>query len=106
MRMMTTTAASDFGATVIQRRGDVVVTPLGYAGFHQAEALSEALAGVLARRPRRVVLDLSRLDFISSAATGVLVCFRRALARHGARVTVISPPDGIHSSGDVCHTRT
>ena len=53
-----------------------------------------------------MVLDLSRLDFVSSVAKGVLVCFRDALERRGTCVTVISAPDEALYSDDVCHTRT
>jgi len=78
----------------IEERGTVLVIPRGDAGFRQAEALRDALAQVAALRPRRVVLNLSRLEFISSAGMGVLVPFKRALTRDGARLTLaaVAPP--------------
>ena len=81
----------------------LLVTPECDAGFRQAEALRGALARVAAQRPRRVVLNLSRLNFISSAGMGVLVSFKHALARDGATLTlVVVPPhifDVLHAAG-------
>jgi anti-anti-sigma factor len=87
-----------------EQEGDtVLLTPDGDAGFRQAEALRDALARVAAERPRRVVLNLSRLDFISSAGMGVLVSFKHALARDGATLTLaaVPPPifDVLHAAG-------
>ena len=80
-----------------------LVTPSGEAGFRQVEALRAALAKVAAERPRRVVLNLSRLDFISSAGMGVLVSFKHALARDGASLTLAAVPphvfDVLHAAG-------
>ena len=83
--------------------GTVLITPSGDAGFRQVEALREALAKVASGRPRRVVLNLSRLDFISSAGMGVLVSFKHALARDGATLTLAAVPphvfDVLHAAG-------
>jgi anti-anti-sigma factor len=78
----------------VEEGGTVLVIPRGDAGFRQAEVLRDALARVAALRPRRVVLNLSRLDFISSAGMGVLVSFKRALSRGGAGLTLaaVAPP--------------
>ena len=67
--------------------GGVLITCSGDAGFEQAEALRRVLFRVAARRPNRVRLDLWNLPFISSLTLGVLVTFRRAVERHGGRVT-------------------
>jgi hypothetical protein len=50
---------------------------------------------VVARRPARVIFDLSDLRFLSSLAMGVLATFRRAAVRAGVRVcraTPLHPP--------------
>ena len=78
----------------VEDRGTVLVIARGDAGFRQAEVLRDALARVAALRPQRVVLNLSRLAFISSAGMGVLIPFKRALTRDGARPTLaaVAPP--------------
>jgi anti-anti-sigma factor len=45
------------------------------------------LTRLLARRPHLVVFDLAGLTFVASLVLGALVSFRRALARHGGKVT-------------------
>jgi anti-anti-sigma factor len=89
---------TDFLVECVEDGGTFVVTPHGDAGFRQSELLGEALASVAARRPRRVVLNLSRLSFISSVGMGVLISFKHALARDGATLTLAEVPPRIAES--------
>ena len=54
------------------------------------------LLPLTARRPARVVLDLSDLTFISSLGLGALVEFRRGLVRNGGQVWLAAPSPQIH----------
>jgi sulfate permease, SulP family len=69
--------------------GTSVVRLGGDAGFPGADRLADALAAVAARRPRRVVIDLSDLTFISSLAIGVLVTFKYRLIRQGGAIMLV-----------------
>jgi stage II sporulation protein AA (anti-sigma F factor antagonist) len=60
----------------------------GEAGYLAAEAVQGPLSRLLARRPHLVVFDLTELTFVASLVLGALVSFRRALARHGGKVTL------------------
>jgi len=66
-----------------------VVRLSGDAGFPDADRLADALAAVAARRPRKVVIDLSGLAFISSLAIGVLVTFKYRLKRQGGGMVIV-----------------
>jgi anti-anti-sigma factor len=69
--------------------GTSVVRLSGDAGFPDADRLADAMAAVAARRPPRVVIDLSGLAFISSLAVGVLVTFKYRLTRQGGRMRLV-----------------
>src|SRR5215217_6778633 len=82
----------------VEEDGTLVVTPCGDAGFRQSELLAEALASVTARRPRAVILNLSRVSFLSSVGMGVLISFKHALARDGASLSLADVPPRIADS--------
>jgi anti-anti-sigma regulatory factor len=52
----------------------------------EAGVLESALSRLVARRPARVIFDLSGLRLLSSLALGVLADYRRAAVRAGVRV--------------------
>jgi anti-anti-sigma factor len=66
--------------------GEVVVRIAGEGGVGQADELTAALLGLLARRPALITLDLSGLNSLSCLSMGVLISFRRAIARAGGQV--------------------
>jgi anti-anti-sigma factor len=66
--------------------GEVVVRIAGEGGVRQADELTAALLGLLARRPPLITLDLSGLASLSCLSMGVLMSFRRAIARAGGLV--------------------
>ena len=71
--------------TGVERNGDTVVVSLaGELDLYNAEAVRSVLLEECARRPERVVIDLSRVEFIDSTALGVLIEARTKLEnRHG-----------------------
>jgi anti-anti-sigma factor len=74
------------GVVIDEAVGEVVVRITGEGSFSQADALTAALLGLIARRPPVVVLDLSGLNSLSCLITGVLTAFRRAIVRAGGQV--------------------
>jgi anti-anti-sigma factor len=66
-----------------------VVRLRGEVGVAEAGALTATLLPLIARRPPWVAFDLSELMFISSLGMGVLLAFRRAVVRDGARVCLV-----------------
>ena len=67
----------------VLRDGDaVVVTLAGELDLYNAEAVRNVLIEECARKPERVVIDLSRVEFIDSTALGVLIEARTKLENH------------------------
>ena len=75
--------------------GTVVVTPVGAAGLGGAEELERQLAPVAAKKPARIVLDLSKLTFISSVGITVLVSFQRDVAGWKGQMTLANPTEDV-----------
>ena len=58
----------------IDRAEDVTVVRLaGELDLYNAPELREALVGLAAERPARLVLDLAEVEFVDSTALGVLI---------------------------------
>ena len=71
--------------TGVERNGDTVVVSLaGELDLYNAEAVRSVLLEECARRPERVVIDLSRVAFIDSTALGVLIEARTKLENRRA----------------------
>lgn len=58
-------------------------------------AMGEALDAEVARHPRLLVVDLSALSFIDSAALSVLMRSHRALHRNGGIMALVSPSPAV-----------
>ena len=71
--------------TGVERNGNVVVIRLaGELDLYNAEAVRSVLLEECALRPERVVVDLSRVEFIDSTALGVLIEARTKLENRRA----------------------
>lgn len=69
----------------VEQNGDAVVVSLaGELDLYNAEAVRAVLLEECARRPERVVVDLSRVEFIDSTALGVLIEARMNLENRRA----------------------
>ena len=71
---------------ITETQPGLIVRIEGEAGYLTADALQGPLTRLLAKRPPLVVFDLAELTLIASLLLGVLLYFRRALARHGGHV--------------------
>lgn len=68
-----------FALSVSLAASDTVVALIGEADVAVAAGLAQALAGVVAEAPSRVVLDLSRTSFMDGAAAQVIANAHRCL---------------------------
>lgn len=73
----------------------------GRLDTHSYEDLDEALAPLLTRQLHSLVLDLSDLEYISSAGIRSIFKARKALAGHGGKVLVVNPQPQIQKVFDV-----
>ncbi len=82
-------------------KGSQRVTVRGRLDTHTYEDLDEALAPVLNRRLHSLVLDLSGLEYISSAGIRSVFKARKALAPHGGKVLLVNPQPQIQKVLDM-----
>ena len=78
-----------------QKDGTVVVVLDGAAGLGGAETLERELTFLSARKPPKVVFDLSKLTFISSMGIGVLVAFQRRVAGWKGTMQLANATDNV-----------
>jgi anti-sigma B factor antagonist len=71
-------------AELVERHGTVVVGFQGELDLHNAEEIRAALEDALGRRPERLVVDLSDVEFLDSTALGALLQARRRQAETGS----------------------
>lgn len=81
--------------------GSQRVSLLGRLDTHTYEDLDEALAPLLTPQLHSLVLDLSNLEYISSAGIRSIFKARKALAGHGGKVLVVNPQPQIQKVFDV-----
>ncbi|MBB5941917.1 STAS domain-containing protein [Xanthomonas sp. 3307] len=77
------------------------ITLSGRLDTHTYQALDEALAPLLATPITTLVLDVSHLDYISSAGIRSIFKARKVLAARDGRVLVVNPQPQIRKVFDV-----
>ena len=83
---------NSYGFETQSRNGLLCVYLYGEIDHHSAVALREDLDRLLWReRPRRLVLNLSRIEFMDSAGLGLLMGRYRLVRELGATMALTSP---------------
>ncbi|KAF1712547.1 anti-sigma F factor antagonist [Pseudoxanthomonas kalamensis DSM 18571] len=83
------------------RGGSRRVQLSGRLDTHTCDAFDAALAPALAERPHSLLLDLTELEYISSAGIRSIFKARKAQAEHGGKVLVLNPQPQIQKVFDV-----
>jgi anti-anti-sigma factor len=91
-------AAAPFAVSIIDGPQGALVRLEGEANLTAVDQMQFALMRLIARRLSLAVLDLSGLTFLSSLGMGVLVRFRRDLARWGGRVLIAGVRPNVYES--------
>jgi anti-sigma B factor antagonist len=82
---------AEFRICVAVLDGEVhVVSVSGELDLHTAGELSAELEGVIARRPKRIVVDLGGVTFLDSTALGALVTAAKHARAVGAPTLVVT----------------
>lgn len=68
-----------------------VVSPAGDIDLHTVPVLRECLDDLRTRGRRRIVIDLTRVDFLDSSALGLLVTVQRDLDKDTGELKVACP---------------
>ncbi len=82
-------------------KGSQRVSVGGRLDTHTFEDLDEALAPLLTRQLHSLVLDMSALEYISSAGIRSIFKARRTLAAHGGKVLLVNPQPQIQKVLDM-----
>lgn len=82
-------------------KGSQRVLLRGRLDTHTYEDLDEALAPLLTRELHSLVVDLSGLDYISSAGIRSIFKARKALSPHGGKVLLVNPQPQIQKVLDM-----
>ena len=77
--------------SVSREPGYAVVAVVGKVDASTEQPFRDALTSVLVHGVPRIVVDLSRVTFMSSAGIGVLMGVRRVLADAGGSLVLASP---------------
>jgi anti-sigma B factor antagonist len=69
----------------------VVVTLAGESDFANGRELRDALVSQLSRGARRLIVDVSGLDFMDSTGVNVLVAVQSSLRARGGTLVLVAP---------------
>lgn len=73
----------------VEPRGDaVVVAPQGDIAYSEATPFRAAMRAVMDGRPKRVVIDLSRVDYMNTPGLAVMVEALQGARKTGARLVL------------------
>ena len=71
--------------------GALVLRLVGEPQIGSGEPMEKLVNDTVAAKPSKVVIDLSKLEFISSLVAGKLVALQTFLKRNGGRAVIASP---------------
>jgi anti-sigma B factor antagonist len=86
-----TTGTDSLAFSVSRKPGYAVLSVAGDVDAGTEQLFRDALTSVLAHGVPRIAVDLSLVDFMSSAGIGVLMGVRRVLADAGGSLALASP---------------
>ena len=94
---------TDYSWEIREREGLLVVRLAGEIDHHNAVRLrGDVDELLLGKRPRRLVLDLSRVDFMDSAGIGFLMGRCRLMRELGGVLAVKSPTPRVQKMLRLC----
>lgn len=81
----------------VSREGDLLIAaPAGHLGKEEADGLLEKLKPDLAEGVGALLLDLSAVDYMTSAALGVIISLLQRVRSRGGRMAVAAPNERVH----------
>lgn len=91
--------------TTTERDGATIATMTGSASMLEIDPLTRTFDRLAAARPKRLVIDMTRLDFMASLALGQIVAVNRSVKMHGGTVVLAGPNADITGVLDRCNIR-
>jgi anti-sigma B factor antagonist len=88
-------------STTAHPSGAIILSPGGEIGYHEAPALQNALHQAFERRPRAVIIDLSRVHYMSTSGVAALVEALQISRRCGAPLFLMGLSDRVKAVFDI-----
>jgi anti-sigma B factor antagonist len=92
---------SDFSIAREDRNGLAVIRVKGFLDAHTFEKLEEAIREVFDSGCYKLVVDLAKVDYISSAGAGVFIGARSEGQENGGDVILFRPTEGVREVFDL-----
>ena len=74
-----------------------VLSPEGTLDFHIAPELTASLEALIEQRPKRLVVDLSRVDYVDSSGLAVLIEAMQTLEDTGGLFMLAGTPEPVRT---------
>jgi anti-sigma B factor antagonist len=86
----------DFSITHETIGGDVdQIKVLGFLDAHTFEQLEEAINKQFAQGRFKIIVDLTNVDYISSAGAGVFIAALSEAEENGGKIVLLNPTQGV-----------
>ena len=86
---------SDFSISREDKNGVAMIRVQGFLDAHTFEQLEEAIREVYDEGCFKLVVDLAKVDYISSAGAGVFIGARSEGQENGGDVVLLNPTEGV-----------
>jgi anti-sigma B factor antagonist len=86
---------SDFNINREDRNGVALIRVHGFLDAHTFEQLEEVIREVYDDGCFKLVVDLAKVDYISSAGAGVFIGARSESQENGGDVVLLNPTEGV-----------
>ena len=82
-------------------KGVVVIRLTGYLDAHTFERLEETIADLFAQGRHKIVVDLARVEYISSAGAGVFIGALSEAHEHKGNIVLMNPTANVREVFDL-----
>lgn len=86
--------------------GAIIVAPGGEIGYHEAPALQNAIHRAYAQQPKAVIIDLSRVNYMSTSGVATLVEALQISRRSGAPLYLTGLSERVKAVFDITRLQT
>ena len=85
----------------LPQRNIAIVRVAGYLDAHTFEQLEEAMSDLFGKKNYRVIVDLSKVQYISSAGAGVFIGALSEAQEHNGNIVLMNPTPNVREVFDL-----
>jgi len=85
----------------VDKQGVTVLRVAGFLDAHTYEQLEEAISELFGKNLYKVVVDLAKVEYISSAGAGVFIGALSEAQEHGGNIVLMSPANNVREVFDL-----